>query len=171
MIAIRREAPTDFPVVFEVARRAFGQPDEAKLVEALRGPSDPQVSRVAVEGDRVVGHVFFSPVSIESPDAGWTAIGLAPLAVDPDYQNRGIGSALARAGLEACRDLGEPIVFVLGHPDYYPRFGFRPARPDGLSFRDDPRSDRSFMVIELVPGALRGRSGRVRYRPEFYTED
>lgn len=171
MIAIRREVPGDFPVVFEVVRRAFGQPDEAKLVEALRGPSDPQIPLVAVEGDRVVGHVFFSPVSIESPDAGWAAIGLAPLAVDPDYQNRGIGSALARAGLEACVELGEPIVFVLGHPQYYPRFGFRPARPDGLYYADDPRFDASFMVAELVPGALRGRSGRVRYRPEFYTAD
>ena len=168
MIAVRREVPADFPAVFEVVRRAFGRPDEAKLVEALRGPSDPQISLVGVEGDRVVGHVFFSPVSIESPEADWTAIGLAPLAVDPDYQNRGIGSALARAGLEACRELGEPIVFVLGHAEYYPRFGFRPAHGDGLYYAEDPRAEGSFMVAELVPEALRGRSGRVRYRPEFY---
>ena len=93
-------------------------------------------------------------------------MGLAPLAVLPEYQKQGVGSALVRAGLEVCRGIGAQLVFVLGHPDYYPRFGFQPVAPLGLHYQDE-RLDAYFFVVELSPGALEGVSGVVAYHPLF----
>ena len=114
----------------------------------------------------MVGHIFFSPVSIESAASSFTAIGLAPLAVLPEFQRQGIGSLLVQHGLKECLRLGFPVVVVLGHPRYYPRFGFSPAKSKGLDC-EYPVPDEVFMVAELSPGALRGRTGLVKYRPEF----
>ena len=121
---------------------------------------------LAAEGDEVVGHVFFSPVRIEGEGTGSRAIALAPLAVLPERQHLGIGSRLVEAGLRACHALGEDVVFVLGHPGYYPRFGFRSAAPLGFKY-GNAELDRYFMVAELSPRALAGMSGSVRYHPEF----
>ncbi len=166
MIAIRAERREDRAAVRRVNELAFGGRTEAALVDALRGVAEPQLSLVAeVDGD-VVGHIFFSPVSIESEGSKVTAVALGPMAVLPDYQNQGIGSRLVREGLEECRRIGEAVVFVVGHPEYYPRFGFSPAGAKGL--RCEYRvPDEAFMVVELSPGALQGREGLVRYRPEF----
>jgi len=131
-ISIRPEREEDHEGVFRVVAAAFGQEDEARAVEALRKLAFPQVSLVADTGTEIMGHVMFSPVTIGSGSEFSRAMGLAPLAVAPVYQNRGIGSQLARAGLAACRDLNEPVVVVLGHRDYYPRFGFCPAHDYGL---------------------------------------
>lgn len=166
MIFIRPERPEDYSAVFEIHRRAFGREAEAKLVEALRHVADPQISLVAVRADRVVGHIFFSPVTVEGPHASLRALGLAPMAVLPELQNRGIGSALVRAGLEAARRAGHRIVVVLGHPDYYPRFGFEIASRTGIRY-EHPVPDEAFMVLELETGALRGHTGVVKYLPEF----
>ncbi len=166
MIAIRPERPGDRAEVRRVNELAFGGPDEAALVDALRGVAEPQLSLVAEVDGRVVGHIFFSPVSVEAEGSGFTAIALGPMAVQPEFQNQGIGSRLVRRGLEECRRIGEPIVFVVGHADYYPRFGFSPAKGKGLRC-EFPVPDEAFMVAELRPGALRGRGGLVRYRPEF----
>lgn len=164
-VRIRPEEPADGPAIRAVHDRAFGGPAESRIVEALRGVA-PRVSLVAVEESTVVGHVLFTPVVVETGGGVWSALALGPMAVLPERQRRGVGSALVRDGLRACCALGEPVVFVLGHPDYYPRFGFRPARPLGLSSEFDAPAE-AFMVAELPAGALAGRTGRVRYRPEF----
>ena len=116
--------------------------------------------------DRVVGHLFFTPVTIESPDHTWPGLGLAPLAVLPEYQRRGIGSALMDAGLEECRRLGYERVIVLGHPDYYPRFGFERASRYGVHFEFEA-PDEACMISALQPGALDGVGGVAKYQPEW----
>lgn len=166
MTLVRWERAADRTAVFTINARAFGGPNEARLVDALRESAKPQISLVALRENRVVGHIFFSPVTVGSGARAWSAIGLAPMAVEPEWQNRGVGSALVRSGLAACRAIRRPVVFVLGHPQYYPRFGFRPAPPLGLRFRG-PEFNPAFLVAELEPGALAGRTGEVRYLPDF----
>ncbi len=121
---------------------------------------------MALLDNEVVGHIFFSPVTIEGEDSSFDAMGLAPMAVLPDHQGAGIGSKLVRAGLEECRAAGHNVVVVLGHPHYYPRFGFEPAAPKGIRSEYDV-SDDHFMIAELEPGALAGRKGTVKYHKAF----
>ena len=166
MMTIRTESTKDNESVRRVNELAFEQPNEADLVDALRASARPFISLVAVVDEQVVGHIFFSPVSIESENGVFTAMGLAPMAVLPEYQNQGIGSQLVREGLKACQRLGHDIVVVLGHANYYPRFGFTPASLKGLRSEYDV-PDEVFMVTELVAGALEGRRGLVKYHPEF----
>lgn len=161
---LRAERPGDYERVHEIVAAAFGQEDEAVLVDSLRGNSEPAISLVAVRGDEIVGHIYFSPVLVG--EAERPAIALGPVAVDPACQGKAIGSKLCRRGLEECRGIGEPVVFVLGHPTYYPRFGFQPARPRGLFYKNEG-FDAAFFVAELEAGALEGFAGEVRYRPEF----
>jgi putative acetyltransferase len=166
MITVRTEKAEDIPAVRRVNEIAFGRADEAALVDVLREVAHWHVSLVGVENGQIVGHIFFSPVSIESEASDFAAMGLAPMAVLPERQNQGIGSLLVREGLEECRHLGCNAVVVLGHPQYYPRFGFVPASQKGLNC-EYPVPDDVFMVIELKPDALSGRQGLVKYRPEF----
>ena len=166
MLLIRHEVATDREAVAEVNRSAFGRDAEARLVEAVRGLGTDVLSLVACEGKRVVGHILFSEVTIHQADDRWTAIGLGPMAVAPECQRRGIGAALIAGGLEECRRIDRTVVFVLGHPDYYPRFGFVPASEAGLYYRDESFAP-AFFVIELEAGALRGRAGRVVYSAPF----
>jgi len=162
---IRREQEGDAHQIRIVNERAFGGPVEADIVDALRG-SAGSLSLVAIVDDRIAGHIFFTPVSIDGIAPHGAAVGLAPLAVLPERQNIGIGSALVRAGLDACRSLGCGIVVVLGHLEYYPRFGFVPALTAGLVC-EFPVPDEAFMVLELKPGALAATRGTVRYHPRF----
>jgi putative acetyltransferase len=166
MVKIRQERPDDFAAVYEVNSAAFPSDAEARLVEALRLEARPPVSLVAESDGKIVGHIFFSPVSVDSVARGSRTMGLAPMAVLPDYQMRGIGSKLVLAGLDACRECGAELVFVLGHPDYYPRFGFRKAASLGLHYKDR-ELDPYFFVLELAPGALRRVSGTVAYHALF----
>ena len=165
---IRPEIPVDIPAIFEVNCQAFGHDDEARLVDALRAGChfNPDLSLVAVFNDRIIGHILFPEITIESEDAIVPALALAPLVVHPDFQCRGIGTGLIEEGLDACRFLGHRIVIVVGHPGYYPRFGFSPANICGIEapFVVD---DDVFMVLALVPGALVGVHGRVRYPQAF----
>lgn len=166
MITIRPETPADAPAIHRVNELAFGQPGEADLVDALRAEARPFLSLVAVREGEVVGHISFSPVTIESEETTSAAMGLAPMAVLPELQRQGIGSALIHQGLEECRRLGQDVVVVVGHPDYYARFGFVPAATLGLRC-EYPVPDEVFRVAELRPGALAGRRGLVRYHPAF----
>ncbi len=124
------------------------------------------ISLVAVEGTTIVGHILFTPVSLESPARAPRSLGLGPMAVSPELQRQGIGSRLVEAGLEACRSLGYEAVVVIGHPEFYPRFGFRPGNAFGLRSQFDV-PDNVFMVTELTPGALARVGGLVRYVPQF----
>jgi putative acetyltransferase len=168
MAEIRTEGPEDIEAVFDVNREAFGQDDEARLVDALRlSPAFiPELSLVAVEGSRVVGHILFTRIKIRSPERTFDALALAPMAVLPGYQRRGIGSALVERGLESARDLGHRVVIVVGHPEYYPRFGFVPAGPLGIRAPFEVPGE-AFMALALSPGALAGVQGQVEYPPEF----
>jgi putative acetyltransferase len=166
VIIVRAETAEDESAVRRVNESAFGRANEAKLVDALRAGARPYISLVAVLDGQVVGHIFFSPVRIESEGADWTAMGLAPMAVLPEHQMKGIGGRLIREGLSECQRIGHNVVVVLGHPGYYPRFGFAPARLKGLGCEYDV-PDEVFMVAELEPEALVGRQGLVKYRPEF----
>ena len=163
-IAVREELLADAPAVREVNERAFGTPLEAGIVDALRG-SEGSISLVATSGDLVVGHILFTPVTVDS-SADVRVAGLAPMAVLPDYQRAGIGSRLVKAGLDACRRRGYAAVVVLGHPEYYPRFGFTRADAHGLSC-EFPVPPEAFMVLGFDPEILARLSGTVRYRPEF----
>lgn len=138
-------------------------------MEALRSAAIPLISLVAELDGRVVGHILFSPVNVRCGSTEYPALGLGPMAVLPDLQERGMGSRLVVAGLEACVRQHESVVFVLGHPEFYPRFGFQPAGPRGLHFEEE-RFDPYFFVAELREGALEGVSGWVEYHPVFYQE-
>jgi putative acetyltransferase len=166
-ISIRPERPGDADDIREVNERAFGGSDEARIVDALRGAADV-ISLVATADERVVGHILFTPVTVDPPAAGVRVAGLGPMAVRPEYQRRGVGSQLVRVGIEECRRLGYAAVVVVGHPEYYPRFGFVRAGARGLVY-EHPVPREAFMVLELKTGALDGRIGVVRYRPEFAT--
>lgn len=167
VIDIRAERPDDFAAVHRVNAAAFPSDAEARLVDRIRPLASPSVSLVATDAGEVVGHVFFSPVTVDAPEGASSALALAPLAVLPSHQNAGVGGALTRAGLAACEALGEYVVFVLGHRDYYPRFGFARADAHALYF-DEPGANPAFLVAELRAGAVAGRSGEVRYLPPFY---
>jgi len=168
MIHIGPEKSEDIASIDEITRLAFEGEEEAKLIVAIRN-SDyfiPKLSLVAVQNNHVVGHILFSPITIESPETSVDALALAPMAVSPGCQNRGIGTELVRNGLEACKKLGYKIVIVVGHPNYYPRFGFKPARALGLQAPFEVPDD-AFLVRELVPGALKNVRGVVKYSPAF----
>jgi putative acetyltransferase len=162
---IRPETEADRAAIRAVYEAAFETPAEADLVEALHGKGLSLVSLVAEVDGRVVGHILFSPVSLNE-HAHLNLMGLGPMAVAPDRQRGGIGSALVRAGLAHCTDLGCRAVVVVGHPEYYPRFGFAPADRYALRCEYDVPKD-VFMVTELETGALTGASGLVRYDDAF----
>jgi putative acetyltransferase len=165
MIAsIRPEVPADHEAVRYVNRWAFGQDAEARLVDALREAGYVRLSLVAERADQIVGHILFSDLPIVTEQATLSALALAPLAVLPEFQNQGIGSALVRNGLEHCRVQGHQIVIVVGHPRFYPRFGFSTELAARL---ESPYSGEAFMAVELLSGAMKGVKGRVEYPPPF----
>jgi putative acetyltransferase len=164
-LVIRTEKPVDREAIQRVNRLAFGRDDEARLVDALRDEGYVRLSLVAELGGVVVGHILFSDLPIVGETATVSAVALAPVAVAPTYQRQQIGSELIRRGLANCRDAGQRIAIVLGHPDFYRGFGFSAelARPLDSPFAGNP----AFMALELVPGALDGVRGRVEYPPPF----
>ncbi len=164
-VTVRDEEPADHDAIRRVNRAAFPTPAEAQLVDALRLQADPFISLVAETDGTIVGHIAFSPVTLESA-ADLRLMGLGPMAVLPDRQQQGIGSVLVRAGCERCRQLQATAVVVLGHPQYYPRFGFVPARQFDIDCEYDV-PDEAFMLLELVADGLSGRSGRIHYHPAF----
>jgi len=162
---IRAEEEDDLAAVRAVNVSAFATPSEANLVDALREEALPVVSLVAERDGAVVGHIMFSQVSL-SGHPGVMVMGLGPMAVAPEYQREGVGSELVRAGLEQCKRMGFVAVVVLGHPEYYPRFGFSPSSRFGIDC-DYEVPDEVFMAMELQPEALSGKAGRVKYHAVF----
>jgi putative acetyltransferase len=164
-VLIRNEKLKDYPAVHALNVSAFGSPAEADLVDALRKQVRPVVSLVAEDNKDVVGHIMFSPVSL-SGHPGLKIMGLGPMAVAPAQRNKGIGSSLVRAGLGRCKELGFGAVVVLGHPGYYPRFGFSPSARFGIDC-DFEAPEEAFMVVELQPNYLHDKSGTIKYHAAF----
>lgn len=167
-LRIRPETDEDATRITEINDRAFGQEDEGILVQRLRRTDafDPGLSLVAEVDGTVNGHILFYPVVIESRAGAHQTLALAPMAVIPELQNKGVGSALVTEGIEAARRQGHRSVIVLGHAEYYPRFGFRPAsRWDIKTPFEAP--DEAFLALELVPGELSDKHGTVKYPAEF----
>jgi putative acetyltransferase len=162
---IRAERRNDKAAIYEVNVSAFETPAEAELVDALREQAEPFISLVAEDADEIIGHIVFSPVSLPA-DPKLKVMGLAPMAVTPEHQHKGVGSTLVRAGLERCKEMGFSAVVVLGHPEYYPRFGFLPATRFGLHC-EYKVPNQAFMAMELEPGALDDKPGMVKYHAAF----
>ena len=165
-MTIREERFDDAAAIRRVILEAFGGPAEAELVDKLRTNGKFALSLVAELDGQVVGHILFTVVTIEDADPCSRALGLAPLAVLIQFQRKGVGSELMHRSLERCRDLGHDAIVVVGHPEYYRKFGFLPASRYGLRCEYDVPED-AFMALELRAGALRGKEGLVRYQPEF----
>jgi putative acetyltransferase len=168
-VRIRPETAADHGGIRKANKKAFGGKNESKLVDAVRESEFfvPELSLVAELGGQVVGHILFTPVLIVEGEKETPALALAPMCVLPEFQERGIGSMLVRRGLEECARLGHKLVVVLGHAEYYPRFGFVPAGERGLKLPFEAPAE-AFMVRELVPGALDGVSGTVDYPDPFH---
>ena len=164
-LIVRAEQRADRQAIFAVNAGAFETTAEAELVERLREQAHPLISLVAEQAGRTVGHILFSPVTVEG-NGSLFLMGLGPMAVLPEQQRQGIGSALVRAGLDRCRKSGVQAVVVLGHPRYYPRFGFEPASGSGLRCEYEV-PDEAFMAMEIQPGILDGASGLALYHAAF----
>jgi putative acetyltransferase len=165
VVEIRTEKPGDSAAIQEVHRSAFGGPVEAKLVKLICERKKALISLVAVGDGTVVAHILFSEVTVATAPDRFKAVGLAPVAVLPQFQRQGIGSKLIREGLERCKHAGYDAVVLVGDPGYYSRFGFFRAADFGL--QNDYGVLDEFMVLPLRDGALEGVAGMVKYLPEF----
>ena len=167
-IEVRNQRPEDSAAIQGVHTKAFGGSAEAKLVRLISERKKALISLVAVSDDSAVGHILFSRVTIDNAPPTFNGVGLAPLAVSPEFQQQGIGSKLIWEGLERCKQDGYDAVVVLGDPAYYSRFGFERAADFGL--QNEYAAYDEFMVLALRDGALKEVSGMVKYLPEFREE-
>ncbi len=169
MIVIREERREDkqAQVIRAVNEKAFGQPDEANIVDSLQKSCPGLLSLVALDGDEVVGHILFSPAKIEGDAKTIEGMGLAPMAVLPERQRLGVGTQLVKRGIEMLRSRDCPFIIVLGHPEYYPRFGFVRASLHGIRSQWDGVPNEAFMILILDQSAMKGVSRVARYRDEF----
>ncbi len=167
MVEIRFELPKDIDEVRLLNDKAFGQPEEGRIVDKLRKSCNRILSLVAISNNKIVGHILFSPVTIETQKGVIEGMGLAPMAVLPELQNHGIGSKLVKEGLRIINNTTCPYVIVLGHEKYYPRFGFQRASKYGLTSQWEGVPDDAFMAMILNDSVMKEVSGIVRYRDEF----
>lgn len=168
-VTIREETPEDVVAIRQVNEEAFGQPQEARLVDLLRANKAVLLSLVACSGERVVGHILYSPVYLESSAGDLKGAGLGPMAVLPEFQRMGVGSKLIAEGTCRLRERRCPFIVVVGHPDYYPRFGFVPASRHGVRCQWEV-PDEAFMLLPLDASPMAGvPPGFARYRDEFST--
>lgn len=166
MLSIRQETSRDVSAIHHLNVTAFGQSIEADIVDSLRNAGALRHSLIAVDGDEIVGHLAFSPVTITEGGRVVHALGLGPMAVSPSRQRQGIGTQLVNFWLEQLAEDKDNLVVLVGHPDYYPRFGFRRAKSFGIRWEHEI-PDEAFMVLELRRGALDEISGVVRFHPVF----
>ena len=162
VIEIREESPDDIAAIREVNRLAFGQGLEGQVVDALRANGGVVLSLVAVSDGKIVGHILYSPAVV----GAFRGAALGPMAVLPDYQRQGLGSQLVTTGNRRIGEAGHPFVIVLGHPQFYPRFGFTPARARSIRCQWDVPDD-VFMVLILDSTKTEGMTGLAQYRSEF----
>lgn len=162
---IRFESPDDAASIYFVNEQAFQQPNEAQLIDKLRKNLKFYLSLVAILDNQIVGHIFLSPVELEN-NSTFKGLGLAPLAVLPQYQRQGIGSKLVEKALEIAKETGYEAVVVLGHPHFYQRFGFSSAKLRGISC-EYPVPDDVFMALELKTNTLQSKTGLIRYHSVF----
>ena len=165
-LTIRPEGKEDFSAIRQINRKAFNTDAEANLVDALRKSNVEIISLVAEYNDIPVGHILFSEVSLDGHCPDIRLSGLAPMAVLPEYQRQGIGSQLIREGTRTCLDAGYSAVVVLGHPQFYPRFGFMPSVSFKITSEFDVPDD-VFMIKELRKKALTNCSGTIMYHVAF----
>jgi len=167
MITIREEQHQDIHAIREVNIQAFGQNQEAHLIDKIRRRCNDLISLVALIKDTIVGHICFSPATIESKAKKTIrGMGLAPMAVLPAYQRQGVGTELVQVGIARVRKKGFPFIIVLGHASYYPRFGFEPASHYRIRCEWDV-PDTVFMILLLDESEMRESEGLARYLPEF----
>ena len=164
IMEIREETAADVEAIREVNRRAFGQGQEGNIVDALRSNGAALLSLVAVVDGELVGHILYSPATVGET----TGAALGPMSVLPEFQRQGIGSRLVKAGNERLKDAGHPFVIVVGHAEYYPRFGFTPASKHDIRCEWD-LPDEVFMLAVLDPVKMQSVSGLAKYRHEFST--
>lgn len=165
MIEIREERPGDVTAIRELNTLAFGQDQEANIVDALRSNGAVSLSLVATLDGQVVGHILYSPASVGS---GVRGAALGPMAVRPTHQRQGIGTRLIQFGNRTLRDRDCSFIIVVGHPEYYPRFGFTSASGRGITCEWEVPDD-AFMLLILDPARMQGVSGLATYRSEFST--
>ncbi len=165
-MGIRIEQPQDIERIWNINAEAFDTVTEANLVNALRGSGIPYISLVYEENHELVGHIFFSLVELSGDMSGLRIMGLAPMAVASQFRNKGIGSALVKAGIEQCISEGFDAIVVLGHPNYYPKFGFVPSVRYGIKSEYDV-PDEAFMVLELKKSSLKEKQGTIKYHAAF----
>jgi putative acetyltransferase len=163
LIEIREERPDGLASIRELNRRAFGQNQEGNIIDAVRANGAALLSLVATLDDRVVGHIMYSPATVAGSVRG---AALGPMAVLPKYQRQGIGGKLVEAGNRKLNDAGCPFIIVVGHANYYPRFGFRPASKHGIKCEWDVPDD-AFMLLVLDEAKMKSVSGLATYRREF----
>jgi len=169
---IRTESVKDFKEVYNVNFLAFGnREDESKLIERIRNSEEfiSELSIVAEIDNEIVGHILLSKAAVENKEEQQEVIVLAPIAIKPIYQKQGIGSKLINEGLKRCKELGFNIVFLIGHPEYYPKFGFKPARIFGLELKQFEVPEDVFMVCELNEGELQNIKGELKYPKSFFS--
>ncbi|MDI7260493.1 MAG: N-acetyltransferase [Thermodesulfobacteriota bacterium] len=167
MVTIRKEKLGDEQQIRTVIERAFGRIEEADIVDKLRQSCPNSILLVAVSNDQIVGHILFTPVTIQAKERIIIGMGLGPMAVIPELQRQGIGSQLVKAGLELVEETKYPFVIVLGHPEYYPHFGFVPASRYSIRSEYENVPDEAFMILVLDKEVLKGISGVAKYRHEF----
>lgn len=162
LIEIREEHNDDIAAIRKVNKRAFGQDQEGNIVDALRSNGAALLSLVATLDGEVVGHIMYSPATVGEV----TGAALGPMAVTPEHQRHGIGSKLVEAGNQKLKEAGHPFIIVLGHAEFYPRFGFEPAGTRGIKCEWDVPAN-VFMLLVLDQARMEGVSGLAKYRPEF----
>ena len=164
---IRQEKPEDINKIRSLNVLAFGQFLEAIIVDKLRANCAEVLSLVAVADEEIAGHILFSPVAIEGPHGIIKGMGLAPMAVLPDRQRQGIGAQLIQRGIEELRKVSCPFIIVLGHHEYYNRFGFERASTYGITCQWEGIPDEAFMILWLDKTMAGQVSGLAKYRDEF----
>ena len=167
MAKIRFEKPEDIAFIHSVNEQAFGRVSEAKLVDTLRLACTDHLSLVADDNGSIIGHLMFTPVVVTDGKQKTEGMGLAPMAVLPSRQRQGIGTQLVDSGLQILKEKGCPFVIVLGHPEYYPRFGFQAASGCNIRTQWDGVPDDAFMILVMDHEAMQNVSGVATFRDEF----